>query len=158
MSFLRISWLKRGASNITTYGGKFLCSTYMSCRLSSSYDVGFLTMIAGKKAPSLRVRMEETRESFRQKSPIQSGSMVDVRGNPQLAHLISLEFQGEGKVRNDSAISELQWCGIPAADIWTLQLIYCIFICTAVSIHRCWYRRAVCDRHSSIRLDRQFDG
>jgi hypothetical protein len=42
-------------------------------------------MIAGKKAPSLRARMEETRESFRQKSPIQSESMVDVRGNPQLA-------------------------------------------------------------------------
>jgi hypothetical protein len=56
-------------------------------------------MIAGKKAPSLRARMEETREGFRQKSPIQSESIVDVRGNRQLAHLISLEFQGEGKLR-----------------------------------------------------------
>jgi hypothetical protein len=38
-----------------------------------------------------------------------------------------MEFQGEGKLRNDSAISDLQWCGIPAADVWTLQsLIYCI--------------------------------
>jgi hypothetical protein len=57
-------------------------------------------MIAGETGPSLRVRMEETRESLRQKSPIQSESIIDVRGNPPFAHLISLEFQGEGKLRD----------------------------------------------------------
>jgi hypothetical protein len=67
----------------------------MNCRLLSSYDEGFLAMIAGKKAPSLRARMEETPKK---PDPV----IVDVRGKSTARSLDLVGVSGGREVLRDS--------------------------------------------------------